>query len=508
MTAKTLMIMGTHSNAGKSILVTALCRIFAQEGYRVAPFKAQNMALNAGVTPEGHEIGRATIAQAEAAGQPPHADMNPILLKPEGNQRSQVVLNGRHHTHLEAANWLSLKSMLWPHVTAALERLRAKTDLVIIEGAGSPAEINLKEGDIVNMRVAQHARSPVLLVGDIDRGGVFAALVGTMVLLEPEERALVKGFVINKFRGDISLLGNGLAMLQERAFNTPTLGVVPFLPEIGVAEEDSVALEVLSRGAGGQGSRGEKIVDIAVIRLPCISNFDDFDPLAAEPGVRLRFVERLDDLSRPAAVILPGSKMTLADLAWLRQTGLAEQIVTLAQAGTVVVGICGGYQMLGQSLLDPNGVEAEPGALAAGLGLLPVETVFAGDKRTVQVQATIQAETGPLAVLRGAPIRGYEIHMGRSHLLDPAAPHLSDVGPPNNRHADGTLTGGGRIWGTYLHGLFDNDALRHAWLASLGWQGRGQPFDRQLAYNRLADHVRTHLDMEALREIIWGKDEG
>lgn len=509
MAAKTLMIMGTHSNAGKSILVTALCRIFAQEGYRVAPFKAQNMALNAGVTPEGHEIGRATMAQAEAAGLPAHVDMNPVLLKPEGNQRSQVVLNGRHHTHLEAANWLSLKSMLWPHVTAALERLRAKTDLVIIEGAGSPAEINLKEGDIVNMRVARHARSPVLLVGDIDRGGVFAALVGTMMLLEPEERALVKGFIINKFRGDVSLLGDGLTLLQERAFNTPTLGVIPFLPEIGVAAEDSVALEETgSRGAGGQKSRGEKIVDIVVIRLPRISNFDDFDPLAAEPGVRVRFVERLDDLGRPAAIILPGSKMTLADLAWLRQTGLAEQIVALAQAGTAVAGICGGYQMLGQSLLDPDGVEAEPGARAAGLGLLPVETIFAGDKHTVQVQATLQAQTGPLAALRDTPIQGYEIHMGRSRLLDPAAPCLSHVGPPDSRHADGALAAGGCIWGTYLHGLFDNDALRHAWLASLGWQGRGQIFDRQLAYNRLANHVRAHLDMGGVRQIIWGRAEG
>lgn len=502
MTAKTLMIMGTHSNAGKSILVTALCRIFAQEGYRVAPFKAQNMALNAGVTPEGHEIGRATIAQAEAAGLPAHVDMNPVLLKPEGHQRSQVVLNGRHHTHIEAANWLSLKSMLWPHVTAALERLREITDLVIIEGAGSPAEINLKEGDIVNMRVARHAQAPVLLVGDIDRGGVFAALVGTMVLLEPEERALVKGFVINKFRGEVSLLGNGLALLQERAFNTPTLGVIPFLPEIGVAAEDSVALE-------GAKSRAESFqpVDIAVIRLPHISNFDDFDPLTAEPGVWVRFVERLEDLGKPTAVILPGSKMTLPDLAWLRQTGLAEQIVALARIGTPLVGICGGYQMLGQSLLDPEGVEVEPGTQAVGLGLLPMETIFAGNKRTVQVQGTVQATVGPLAALQGTPIRGYEIHMGRSRLLDPSALSLSHIGSPDNWHADGTLAADGCIWGTYLHGLFDNDALRHAWLASLGWQGLGQTFDRQMAYNRLANHVRSHLDMSALRQIIWGKGE-
>lgn len=239
MPAKTLMIMGTHSNAGKSILVTAMCRIFARQGYRVAPFKAQNMALNAGVTPEGHEIGRATVAQAEAAGLPPHVDMNPVLLKPEGQGRSQVVLNGRHHTHIEAGNWLSLKQFLWEHVTAALDRLRQRVDLVIIEGAGSPAEINLKAGDIVNMRVARHAQAPVLLVGDIDRGGVFAALVGTMVLLEPEERVLVKGFVINKFRGDISLLGDGLHLLQQRAFGVPTLGVIPHLPDIGIAAESS-----------------------------------------------------------------------------------------------------------------------------------------------------------------------------------------------------------------------------------------------------------------------------
>ena len=514
MTAKTLMIMGTHSNAGKSILVTALCRIFAQEGYRVAPFKAQNMALNAGVTPEGHEIGRATIAQAEAAGLPPHVDMNPILLKPEGNRRSQVVLNGRHYTHIDANNWLSLKSLLWPHVTAALDRLRAKTDLVIIEGAGSPVEINLKEGDIVNMRVARHAQAPVLLVGDIDQGGVFAALVGTMVLLEPEERALVKAFIINKFRGDLTLLGDGLRLLQERAFNTPTLGVIPFLPDIGIAAEDSVALDGTrrqggekqgSRGAGEQGSGGEQgfPLDIAVIRLPCISNFDDFDPLAAELGVQVRFVERLADLGQPVAIILPGSKMTLADLAWLRQTGLAEQIVSLAKADTPVVGICGGYQMLGQSLLDPHGVEAELGTHAPGLGLLAIETIFAGDKRTVQVQATLQAKIGPFAALHGTPIHGYEIHMGRSQPISLTTPALCQVGHSLDRHADGALTAAGRIWGTYLHGLFDNDALRHAWLRSLGWQGNGQLFSRQLAYNRLAEHVRAHLDMATLQRIIW-----
>lgn len=504
MTAKTLMIMGTHSDAGKSILVTALCRIFAQAGYRVAPFKAQNMALNAGVTPEGHEIARATMAQAEAAGIPAHVDMNPILLKPEGHQRSQVVLNGRPYTHIEASNWLSLKALLWPQVTAALERLRARHDLVIIEGAGSPAEINLKEGDIVNMRVARHAESPVLLVGDIDRGGVFAALVGTMVLLEPEERALVKGFIINKFRGEISLLGDGLRMLQERAFNTPTLGVIPFLPHIGVAAEDSVALDGQgSRGAGEQGQR-IPVVDIAVIRLPRISNFDDFDPLKAEMGVQLRFVERVEELGQPAAIILPGSKTTLADLDWLRQGSLAERIVSLAQGGTAVVGLCGGYQILGRRLLDPDGAEAEPGASASGLDLLPIETIFAGDKRTVQVQATLQTSGGALAALQGAPIRGYEIHLGRSRYLADDVSPLCHIGPAEDGHTDGASVKGGQIWGTYLHGIFDNDALRHAWLRSLGWQGDGQAFDRQAAYQRLAGHVRAHLDLAALHQIIWG----
>lgn len=507
MPAKTLMIMGTHSNAGKSILVTALCRIFARQGYRVAPFKAQNMALNAGVTPEGHEIGRATIAQAEAAGLPPHVDMNPVLLKPEGQGRSQVVLNGRHHTHIEAGNWLNLKQLLWEHVTAALDRLRRRVDLVIIEGAGSPAEINLKTGDIVNMRVARHAGSPVLLVGDIDRGGVFAALVGTMVLLEPEERALVKGFIINKFRGDISLLGDGLDMLQQRAFGVPTLGVIPHLPDIGIAAEDSVALEEREGEEAGEQpfdrlrNRGKGAgVDIAVIRLPRISNFDDFDPLAAEPGVQLRFVERPDDLGAPDAIILPGSKMTLADLAWLNETGLAQRIVALAGNGAAIVGICGGYQILGNTLVDPAGAEAAPGAEAAGLGLLPLATIFAGDKRTVQVQATLQARVGPFASLRGSPIHGYEIHMGRSRPVNGADTPLCLIG--QDRHADGLISNGGKIWGTYLHGIFDNDILRHAWLRSLGWQGAGHRFDREQAYNRLADHVQAHLNMDALQRMI------
>ncbi|HID65180.1 MAG TPA: cobyric acid synthase, partial [Anaerolineae bacterium] len=340
MTAKTLMIQGTASSAGKSLLVAALCRIFCQDGVRVAPFKAQNMALNSFVTREGHEMGRAQVVQAQAAGLEPHVDMNPILLKPEQDARSQVVVMGRPWATLAAGEYYRRKGELWPVVTAALDRLRERYDLVVIEGAGSPAEINLRDSDIVNMAVARYARAPVLLVGDIDRGGVFASLVGTMVLLEEDERRLIKGFVINKFRGDVALLQDGLTMLEQRT-GVPVLGVVPFIRDLQIAEEDSVALgEPLRRSL--ESSQGRE-VDIAAIRLPRISNFDDFDALALEEGVQVRFVDGPDQLGHPQAVILPGTKSTIADLLWLRQVGLARALCELAENGTPVVGICGGY---------------------------------------------------------------------------------------------------------------------------------------------------------------------
>ncbi|HEY0513801.1 MAG TPA: cobyric acid synthase, partial [Thermoanaerobaculia bacterium] len=508
MTARTLMVVGTHSGAGKSTLVAALCRIFARQGYRVAPFKAQNMALNAGVTPEGHEIGRATLAQAEAAGVPPHVDMNPVLLKPEGDCRSQIILNGRPHGHITADNWYRIKPFLWREVTAALDRLRQRFDLVILEGAGSPAEINLKEGDIVNLRVARHAGSPTLLVGDIDQGGVFAALVGTMVLLEPAERELIRGFVINKFRGNPGLLGDGLELLRSHAFGRPTLGVIPHLHEIGIAAEDSTEIP-RRRETRGEAAPidvaviGTAVLDIAVIALPQLSNFDDFDPLAREEGVRVRFVRRAEDLGAPAAIILPGTKTTLADLAWLRGSGLADRIVALARSGTAVAGICGGYQMMGRDLADPDGIEAAPGAAATGLGLLSLRTRFGGGKRTVQVRGTLGAPRGPFAALAGLPIRGYEIHVGQSELLAGSA--LWEIGPPWGPGADGAVDRTGRIWGTYLHGLFDNDAVREAWLRSLGWRGTARAFERQTAYDRLADHVAAHLDLGALEALIWGE---
>jgi adenosylcobyric acid synthase len=326
-----------------------------------------------------------------------------------------------------------------------------------------------------------------------------------MVLLEPEERALVKGFIINKFRGDISLLGDGLRMLQERAFNVPTLGVISYLPDIGIAAEDSVALD--ERQPDNPNELAEAApVDVAVIRLPRISNFDDFDPLKVEPGVRLHFVERLGELQKPAAIIIPGSKTTLADLAWLHESGLAARIVALARAGTPVVGICGGYQMLGRSIADPDGIEASPGAQAAGLGLLPVVTVFTGTKQTVQVTATLRTQAGPLAVLQGSPIRGYEIHMGLSEPLHHNLSPFCQIVSPGQVHFDGAVSADGRTWGTYLHGIFDNDLLRHAWLRSLGWQRDGQLFNRQQAYNRLADHVRAQLDLNQLHQIIEEQD--
>ncbi len=502
MTAKTLMIQGTASSAGKSLLVAALCRIFAQDGVRVAPFKAQNMALNSFVTPEGHEIGRSQAVQAEAAGILPHVDMNPVLLKPEGNNRSQVVVMGRPWLTLPPTSYYERKQILWEQVTAALARLREEYELVIIEGAGSPAEINLRESDIVNMAIARHADAPVLLVGDIDRGGVFASLVGTLILLEEEERRLVKGLVINKFRGDVNLFQSGLEMLEERA-GVPVLGVVPYLPDLHIAEEDSVALDDLSAMV-----KMDDVLDIAVIHLPRIANFDDFDALALEPGVQVRYVSAARELGRPDAVILPGTKHTVADLEWLRGRGLDTPIVELAGQGVAIVGICGGYQMLGRSIADPSGIESLGGAECVGLELLPIETEFAAAKETHQVWAEALPGSDFLATAAGEKVTGYEIHMGHSQLsgndAHPLFRLIQRSGQPVDSF-DGAVDAAGRIWGTYLHGLFDNTDFRRAWLRSLGWSPPDQDVDfwtvRQTAYDRLAEAVRSRLDMDRVRQI-------
>ncbi|MGQ9903513.1 MAG: cobyric acid synthase [Anaerolineae bacterium] len=494
-TARPLMILGTHSSAGKSVIAAGFCRLFARLGYRVAPFKAQNMSNNAGVTPEGGEMGRAQIMQAEAANVVPHTDMNPVLLKPEGNRRSQVILNGQAIGHIDAANWMAMKSRLWAHVQAAYDRLASRFDIIILEGAGSPAEINLKAGDIVNLRMARYAGAPCLLVGDIDRGGVFAALAGTMLLLEPEERACIRGFLINKFRGDPALLGDGLRLLQARAYGVPTLGVIPFIPDLRLAEEDAVALE---RPEQSVAENTDATIDIAVIHLPRIANFDDFDPLKHEPGARVRYVRRPEALGRPHAIILPGTKATLADLAWLRASGLADAISSACQHGAHVVGICGGYQMLGQEIDDPQGVEATPGAAVRGLGLLPAVTVFQPVKQTCR--ATLRLSDGE-------QVQGYEIHMGQTRLLPGARPFgeiIERNGQPSHDQ-DGAMSSDGRVWGTYLHGIFGNAGFRRRWLMALGAPAAASATAHGAGsdvYDRLADVLAESVDIRAVQQIM------
>lgn len=501
MAARVLMIQGTSSSAGKSLLVTALCRLFARRGIRVAPFKAQNMSNNAAVCTDGAEIGRSQAVQAVAAGVEPMAEMNPILLKPEGNARSQVIVMGHPWHTLAAREYYRHKAELWPVVTTALERLRTAYDLVVIEGAGSPAELNLHAGDIVNMAVARHARAPVLLVGDIDRGGIFAQLLGTVWLLAPEELALIRGLVVNKFRGDASLFTAGVQILEARSA-LPVLGVIPFIPDLDIPEEDSATLDE----ARGVQARGTAQIDIAVIRLPRIANFDDFAPLAAEEGVGVRYVSSGATLGRPHAVILPGTKSTIADLLWLRAQGLEPAIKELAMAGTAVVGICGGYQMLGRSIRDPEGVES-PQPDIAGLGLLSVDTLFEPAKATHQAEARILGGPGWLGTLPGQMLQGYEIHMGRTTGLQPWLEITRRSGEAVTL-ADGAIDAAGQVWGCYLHGLFANETLRRAWLASLGWGGIGastRPVTGlQAALDTLAAQVEASLDMPCLEAIIWG----
>lgn len=513
------MVVGTASSVGKSVIVTALCRIFRQDGVRVAPFKAQNMSNNADVTPDGLEIGRAQSEQAAAAGIPPSVEMNPVLLKPQSDRTSQLVLDGRPAGTLGSRDVGGRKRDLWPHVERALDSLRSRFELVVAEGAGSAAEPNLRAGDIVNMRVARHAGATTLLVGDIDRGGVFAHLLGTLALLGPEDRALVRGFVINRFRGDLSLLTPAITELEERT-GVPVLGVVPWIDDLGVAQEDAVALERPDIGARAPERDGAaQSLDVAVVRLPHIANFDDFDPLAREPGVRLRFVERADALGAPDLLVLPGTKATVADLAWLRAGGWDTAIVAHAGRGGQVLGICGGFQMLGETLIDDAGVEARAGTRVAGLGLLPIETHFTADKATVRVTGRVHAAVGPWAAASGLPVSGYEIHMGRTHRatgVRDAPPPLLTLDQDGQERADGALSADGRVAGTYVHGLFHNDAFRHSIVGALRARGTGEREPvasseragasfadaREREFDRLADVVRAHVDLDRVRAWI------
>lgn len=495
MTAKTLMIQGSSSSAGKSLLAAALCRIYARRGIRVAPFKAQNMSNNAAVCADGSEIGRAQALQAAAAHIEPTVDMNPVLIKPEADSRSQIILNGRTWQTLEAKTYYEKKKILWGYVTESLDRLRKAYELVIIEGAGSPAELNLKRGDIVNMAVALYAQSPVLLIGDIDRGGIFAQLLGTLWLLEPEERHLVNGLVVNKFRGDHSLFDDGIQILEQKG-GVPVLGVVPYLRGLSLPDEDAVSIEVASRSSKPASTSQ---TDIAVVALPRIANFDDFDSLRAELGVHIRHVDSASQLGKPRAVIIPGTKSTMADLEWLRETGLAESIINFAKNGGAVVGICGGYQMLGQSIHDPHHVESQTDS-TDGLGLLPIVTTFAKEKSTYQVRARILN----FASYTGEMIQGYEIHMGETQSQAQWLEILSRNGE-QVRVRDGCVSSNGKVRGCYLHGLFHNDSFRQAWLKKLGW--RGQVISQSARYEesleKLADAVEGALKMELLEKIIW-----
>ncbi len=510
--AKTLMVQGTASTVGKSTLVTGLCRIFAREGWRVAPFKAQNMALNSWVTRSGGEMGRAQVVQAEAAGIEPTVEMNPILLKPEGSSRSQVIVMGRPLSTMEARAYYRDRSGMQAIVQQALDTLCAAYDLIIIEGAGSPVELNLARYDLVNMRVAQLAEAPVLLVGDIDRGGIFASLLGTLMLLSPEERARVKGLIVNKFRGDLALWRDGEQLLAERS-GLPVLGTVPFFEHMHIAEEDSVALEE-GTAAVLQANRGDNQLEIAIVRLPYLSNYDEFDALAAEPRVHLRFVAGPSEFpAAPDLVILPGTKNTLADLAWLWRQGLAQHIRQLVKSGCALLGICGGYQMLGERVHDLVGSEAEVGTVEPGLNLLPIETFFmpTGEKQTLQSHVRISgsAQRGLFARLDGAQcLRAYQIHLGRTEAM---ATHGRPPGSPafkmhESSVTDGWLSEDGWCAGCYLHGLFENDAFRRDVLQSLAERralqfGEVAPFNRQAQYDKLADLLQRSLDIQQLKAV-------
>lgn len=505
MKAKTLMIQGTASSVGKSVLVTALCHIFRQDGFRVAPFKAQNMSLNSFVTKEGAEIGRAQAVQAEAAMIEPNVDMNPVLLKPEADAMSQVIVQGKVAKTISAEEYYRYTPYLLKVVEDSLSRLRSAYDIVVIEGAGSPAEINLKKREIVNMRVAKMAGAPVLLVGDIDKGGVFASLVGTLELLEEGERNYVKGFIVNKFRGDLKLLQPGLELLEKRTAK-PVLGVVPYFRSIAIAQEDSVYLEEREE------SPPSAELDIAIIHLPHISNYDDFDPLEEE-NCRVRYVSHFSELGTPGLVILPGTKSAISDLFYLWKSGLAEKIIQQAKNGVSVVGICGGYQMLGRSLHDPDSVEsAEKSAL--GLGLLDVVTTFVPEKATTQVKARVVANRGLLEGMNEQELVGYEIHMGQTKCDgDTSAFYIFETPQGKVDYFDGTLNAQGTVLGTYLHGLFHNLDFRRTLLNSLR-RRRGLPerqskatLEKEKQYDKLADLVRCSLDMTAIYKIMEGIGE-
>ncbi|OCL26136.1 cobyric acid synthase CobQ [Orenia metallireducens] len=499
--ANSIMLQGTSSNVGKSILATALCRIFSQDGYQVAPFKSWNMALNSYVTADGGEVGQAQAIQADAAGIEISVDMQPFLIKPKGDGQSQVIVRGRplgdfgvDRKNPEYIEWAM------EIIDDSLQRLSSEYELIVLEGAGSPAEINIKDKDIANMKVAKLNQTPVLLVADIDRGGALAAVVGTLKLLETEERALVKGVILNKFRGDFELLKSGVEILEEK-IGKPVLGVIPYLKDIRIPEEDSVSLADFCKEEGE--------VEIGVINLPHISNFTDFDPLGYEIGVELNYLEADAKLDNYDAIILPGTKNTIFDLNYLHTSGLARKIIAQANAGKTVIGICGGYQMLGKKLVDPDLVEGRISQMI-GLGLLDIETTFNREKVTHQVIGRVSSDLGFFKSLKNQIVTGYEIHMGDTKLGDNTQPlfRIESRSKEKVDILDGTYNPNLSVWGTYLHGIFDNDNFRRSFVNSLRRE-KGLTEDcyssrssLEESYDKLAEIIRDNLDMDKIYQII------
>ena len=484
--AKVIMIQGTMSNAGKSLLAAGLCRIFRQDGYRVAPFKSQNMALNSYITEDGLEMGRAQVMQAEAAGIKPMVCMNPILLKPTNHTGSQVIVNGEVLGNMPAREYFAYKKQLIPEIKKAFRELENYADIIVIEGAGSPAEINLKQNDIVNMGLAKMVDAPVLLVGDIDRGGVFAQLLGTLMLLEEDEKARVKGLIINKFRGDKSILDPGIEMLEEKG-NVKVAGVVPYM-NLALEDEDSLTERFDKKEEG--------LIDIAVIRYPRISNFTDFNIFEQMPEVTVRYVTSISELHHPDIIFLPGSKNTMGDLKWMRQNGLEAAVKKFA-VDIPVFGICGGYQMLGDEISDPD--EVEEGRSMRGMELLPVVTVLQKQKQRGQTEGKIAQVSGILKGISGCGFDGYEIHMGKTGWSE-----KKEKQPEN-------VISAGNVYGSYIHGLFDHaetaDVILHALAEKKGVSLQGGEMEdyrtfKEKQYDKLADTLRVYLDMEEIYGML------
>ncbi|MEN1759813.1 cobyric acid synthase [Anoxynatronum sibiricum] len=507
-----LMLQGTASSVGKSILTAAFCRIFKEDGYRVVPFKSQNMALNSYITETGLEMGRAQVFQAEAAGIKPLADMNPILLKPTGEKSAQVIVRGKVLGNRSAMAYHQMKPSLRETVREAYEALEASADVVLLEGAGSPAEINLQEHDLVNMGMADMVDAPVLLIGDIDRGGVFASLYGTLLLLPEDQRHRVKGLLINKFRGDLEILKPGLKQLEELT-GLPVVGVIPY-GDFDIEEEDGTAERLSYRPQAAESNA----LQVAVIRLPRISNFTDFHWLEKLPGVELRYVQRPEEVGLPDMLIIPGTKNTLADLAWLRHQGLDQMIWKVREQGGMVCGICGGFQMLGTWLHDPLQLESDHGSMP-GLNLISAETVFESEKTTTQITGRVKWSSAvqvngkhdQRSILSdGYEVKGYEIHMGQTMLSEGVAPFAQLTDRSGGQRMDGGISADGKVWGTYLHGIFDNEDFVTALLKSLSksgdsWDVKAMPsFDvyKEAQYDKLAATVRNSVDMAAIYRMM------